>query len=247
MERMNEEQPSEEIQSPALSHGSIEPPEDHLRKLLFWSFFFSQGEPELQWDIFSYIHCLHPEWKITNTMREHIERLLCSQVGRFLTRSNGSVHARIMNADSKIQPEVSMRARQLQDVLNGLRIQKARVLIDLCRNLIGRDHEYLVETDGRPLREAVDQNIYRDRYLSHLCHFGFHGRTTHVPEYDQMFADVMKELREQAEMGLHRRSKLRKIVERYNHHHPDDVVDYSFFRRRIHRFLPAEFAYLNLF
>ena len=65
-----------------------------LWQLFFNSYLFSQGDADLQGDIFKWLHLRHPEWRITD---EHKKYILNTGVGRISRYMGGKHHSEIGN------------------------------------------------------------------------------------------------------------------------------------------------------
>lgn len=93
---------------------------------------------------------------------------------------------------------------------------KEHILAAVAEGIIGRDMLFLVESEGRPRTGTEERKSdLADPFLSHICEYGIKGKTTGLPEYDQLFAEIMGYLKKQVEPDL-----LKQVIQAYNKKHP---------------------------
>lgn len=167
--------------------------------LLFHSFRHSQGVEEIQRDIFSYIHIIRPEWRITPEDKPGIFAGSKEMIHAFLY---GSGHGRKQGMalhDSYPIQDIETVNIAIADALDHMedrfddkksKPKKKRELIQIMSDsIINTDLHWLLEEDGRE-RSPVSEKPKMDPWLSFIVHFGLNGNSTGVPELDEMYRDI---------------------------------------------------------
>lgn len=203
------------------------------RQVLFYSFYFSQGTPEIQENLFTYIHLIRPAWRLDN---ENWDALfaLASPIEHF---ANLGFHEFFQAGQDRIIEELDAIVPYLYLILNGNPALPAirDVLVgELMADIIAKDYRYLVEYGRRPKTEVTyaaqhpgyGYNPMIDPYLSHFCYYALLGNTCGVPEFDELFAEVGMHVQERtpvfAEVIMQHdvaRDKLKDVIAAFNLHH----------------------------
>lgn len=164
--------------------------------LFIQSFRFSQGEVELQEDIFRFLHEIHPEWRMSDDFREKVYAESIEKIKNIVFASSrrgipggpknnmhttvGTTHPQD-RAVEVVKGGAKEELRQMQGILNGdgrLGDTDAKTGDDLIQkiaySMLIRDINYLK----------------KGRSISYLRHFAFDSRSTSIPEYDLLFRKV---------------------------------------------------------
>lgn len=222
---------------------------NYLRKILFLSYKFSQGNPGLQYEIFQYIHVLHPDWKMDNELKskalEEIRRLAKQYIpysqseseevnpsGKLQHASKGSTDT---ITEKQIDDDVQSRIEEIQQALNErtpYKDEKDEIVRKITDITMRMDHRYLSRPEGRTRGEIPKdrQTPQTDPFISFLCYYGLQGNLTGLEEFDAMFKDVSGVVLEDglAPDPVWHKTKLdkfHKIIGFYNEHHPENPAD----------------------
>lgn len=89
------------------SETSIKPTDaltaEYASQLLFQSFYFSQGDNNLQENMFKYLHLLHPSWKMSDSLfRETIQKTQEKVAGFFSAEAKKSLVLHDVEAKSQL-------------------------------------------------------------------------------------------------------------------------------------------------
>jgi len=221
----------------------------HGAKLLFLSFRFSQGSPDLQDIIFMYLHTIKPHWKIGGReLKDEIFQAVRSPIYNFLltgaTEQDSSLytrdtyHKKTTNKQEEITKEkwkegadetIQRELTAMQDIFGGDRKtpEKSFLLTNLAGTIIKREHKYLAG-EGRPRgeQEPIRRTAATDPFLSQLCWYGFLGHSTGTEEYDRMFQDVALHIRvNKNELYPTEEQNLATVIRVWNEHHPENQVN----------------------
>jgi hypothetical protein len=178
--------------------------EEKARTLLFLSFYFSQGKEDLQERIFHWLHSAYPSYKIPEEMEQSVYESTVKTIRRFApepletetSESSGDNPQKPSNhpilTTSQIENDTSAILGHMANYFNnyppGPLETRTSELVEGMNSIIDRDYHFLIEEDGRPRKENENsQSLMSDRYLSHICKYGFEGHTTGLSEYDTMF------------------------------------------------------------
>ncbi len=176
--------------------------------LIFWSFYFSQGDPELQRDLFRYIHFSQPKWDAQELNRVELTEKLNGRIERFFNLNqvdNPALHPVVKGDDvikNNIESEVSdfyLFVRNIDsDALYSF-TTKEKVIDMLSAKIAKRDERFkrkwIIQQKRKRTLPDDKSNPMRDRDLSQLCYYGLEGNTTRIGEFDQMFKDVSDHVR----------------------------------------------------
>jgi hypothetical protein len=164
-------------------------PDADTAKLLFLSFRFSQGFPDLQKEIFKYLHREHPEWKMRTDSKSAIIESLREKVQYVLKLQT---HTRVDEAN--IASELENRLQQMTVIINSeKKIDESPICRTIFTLMLQQDRKYLClsENNARPrLDPHADANTFVDAHFSHVCHFVIQGNPTGHPALDGMCTDL---------------------------------------------------------
>ena len=227
-----------------IEEAKTHPPLDAKRvhAIIFTSFFFSQGDNDMQGDMFRYIHRIRPEWHIDlhSLFPQLIEDKVFQEKIDRVALSNGKKHTTHLVGGKRIDAASSRNAlveeiHSLRRILSGEREDTEymnELLATLTWTIIEADHLNIVEKGGRTrdLNKLNGKNgtlsPYDDPFHSHFCYYVLGENSTHIPEFDQMFLDIRNSfnsslafLEPKNRKNLH--EKVSKLIEVYNEHHPN--------------------------
>lgn len=218
---------------------------EEARRILTFSFYFSQGNPGTQTDIFSYIHFKHPEWRINPQDIQYLAQGPLRAVAKMAEKEMHTVGSNDMaDGEGKYQAALS-EAYKMQYILNdqSAMLQHERLpktedeaLLEFLVNIISKEYDIFYEDKGRPRSGALTENEQyspmKDKYLSHFCYYGLAENSTGIPVYDEFFKDI----KQKAQIifnnidpahGLNLiQRRMKTIVDKYNEHHPTMNVSY---------------------
>lgn len=202
---------------------------DYTASLIVNSFFFSQGDVTYQHGILSYL---------VSNFRDHFDEavfdeatnLVAQRISR--TGNNRKTH-REHDQDNKpidfSEAAVKVQASTYSDFLknllsldpeevNGLfelpKLRKWAIAVDIRH--LGPDNG----GGGRNRKPSPNSSPYSDGHLSQWVYFGLMGQTTRMPEYDQMFADMVSSTPTHMGKALEEH-QLPYLINYHIHFHPD--------------------------
>lgn len=209
------------------------------RRLFFDSFRFSQGESELQDDIFVYLHDAHPDWQITPEITQRIrEGLLPIMKDRVLIQNDaeaGPFHGSYKGDIEDFFEQFNLALSGFVRIVNtgelrhaGPLRRKVPVVDRISKLILKQDKQFLVKRQGRARiveGNEVKYNPDSDPWLSQLIYYGFEGNSTGSPDFDQMFADVknwylQNAVGDRTRAGRKRVSALQQVANIYYTNHP---------------------------
>lgn len=184
--------------------GKISPLESRKAKLtgqiakqvFFYSFYFSQGNPTMQQNLFRYIHRIRPDWTVDPEVYASLRSLERTVLRLPYRGLHGSFRSH-KYAISEVETQADIMAQTLNTgSMSDPAIQCICSLI--LEAMIERDHDYLCIQKGRPERDATYNvsygsyryDYFRDPLLSHLCHFCILGNKCHIAEFDELFGTL---------------------------------------------------------
>ncbi len=192
------------VKNPSRKEVQQTPDKDNLKRLFVQSFRHSQGDYGLQSYIFSYLHLLHPTWVIDEPLKKQLFLTASENMAKMFgydgqkSESNSPMpHANQTKGMDKINQEISHQIEKMQKKFNDNEASAQYVVIGLMIALAEQDLKYLLK--GRPNRSQTNShkdNITFDPYFSYLCHYGFEGHSTGIPEFDKMYTDIVKAIYE---------------------------------------------------
>lgn len=171
---------------------------EYAARLFFWSFRISQGNQELQEEIFVYLHHLRPHWRIDDPIKEEFKRIAEAQVTKFLntTKGEATLHMVFDNPVSETLNDGLFMWHLMIGILNEEDEPANVKLSDITDGILDKDLQYLIER-GRPRSTSEETPAIpsslpsRDPFLSHFYYYGLEQHRTGLPEYDQLFRDVV--------------------------------------------------------
>lgn len=179
---------------------------EYAARIIFDSFRFSQGDPDLQKQIFAYLHGIRPKWKISNDLLNKISKEFTFRVRGFMGYSeepkpnvDRSLLHYNLGASSESDPINDEMLIDMEKIFNGEETLIVNVPV-IARGVIVRDKRYLLDK-GRPRtfhRSGPEKSEMGDPWLSHSIYYGVEEHATGLPEFDQMFVEVGEYLRNNA-------------------------------------------------
>lgn len=206
---------------------------DHIglkRKILMATFQFSQGDEILQRTIFQYLKALHPDWELKEADES---KLFDESVELARSRFNDPrhhYHVETKEHWSGLPSEVvtfKEGLRYARVYLNGTVKERSELIPDIFRHIALKDWWFTVHKLGRGyIPDGTSHyNPYKDPWRSDLCYFGFLGHTTGLPEFDQMFAEVVRYWQLHSDKNKDADADMiRSVVDSFNSHHPTMTV-----------------------
>jgi hypothetical protein len=186
------------------------------------TFQFSQGSEPLQTAIFRYLRGLHPELELTAEDLATLETEYL--VPAELIYRNPHRHPAL---DQDPAHAVRSALAEAYTVFNVESLpDRLSVVAYLAQKILERDEKFLLEQVGRNYQPngSPHYNPYTDPWRSDLCYFGFQGKTTGHPDFDQLFADVTDHWRQRLRISsaAHERA-VRCVVSEFNSHHGPEL------------------------
>lgn len=207
-------------------------------EILYWSFFYSQGNKDLQMQIFAYIARKHPEWKISPQEEVSLRKLTKERVSKFFQHG---IHEE--QGDFSITDESDARCTEFLTALNEGVLRRVEPDIpeliiqpsvrtyttkELLVKLIDRDYKYL--NVGRPLPKGAKEDAVRP-FMSHFVNYILAGERVPGPQvYSEMVEDLQREYTEyktnpmREDDPARRDIEIRELVDAYNSQNPDKRV-----------------------
>ena len=201
---------------PSLEKQKLTP--DYAARLIFWSYKLSQGNTGLQKEIFEYLHDVHPEWQVTNEMKQPIFEKTFEIANKYLNESSVSPHrldAEKITEDLKGQIELLV-----QFLEKNLKYErpKEHVLKGLKKSFIDSDFYFLEK----------ERKSSPKKYKSYICDYILGHYKTSIPEYDKMLGElrplILEDLKDTVTDSRFD-NQLERIIKAYNIANPKALVD----------------------
>jgi hypothetical protein len=236
---MSEREP---FTSPEMEENRNDLTPEKAHHLLFRSFRFSQGDIELQHEIFKWIHENYPGYVFNAEVRDKASELLLESAGRFLSAGRKNGEQVLHNQDLSIglneqvteQVDSMYRAFNPEEFQDEDEFDNDRPTIETIANsVLAKDYEYLIVKHGRPRSEKIGQGLDSDPYLSHICKYGFEHHGTGMEEYNKMFSEIITYIRNCLNDGTDDPGQvtmlkmLNYVIKEYESTHSDVMVPLS--------------------
>jgi hypothetical protein len=205
-------------------------------RVLFHSFRYSQGDPELQQLIFVYLHNLRPAWTIDENLEEEISTRFIPLAKQFLNQYKPTT----FHADTPETVESSTKSEL--DAMLGVfseSLDEESVIPTITEHLIQREYRFLRKGRDRKLpSKSFQKTPLTDPWMSHFRYFALEGHPTGLTEFDQMFQEMKKfwehdpkgpewdlnlDLSPTANSGLKPGDALRFIAYQWEQHHRGEL------------------------
>lgn len=167
--------------------------------ILVHSYRHSQGAPPIQRLIFSYLHFIRPEWKISIGDKPKAIDLSKEMIFSFLYgKGNKRKERRVTLHENR--PNIYVTINDIRNQLDIMQTEfnnqenlepenKKKLVEEIAKEITFRDLKFLERKNGRK-RNPDSKKPLMDPWLSHLVHFGLNGNSTRVPEFDEMYEDI---------------------------------------------------------
>lgn len=208
-------------------------------RLLKYSFFLSQGNPDLQSCLFLYLSHKHPDWRISPSIIEPLAEsvfrmaLGLSEKGQHTSLFSKQDTGPLLQSEDVLKDEAYEEANQMANVLSGDELpyvwSPKKLLFEITRSMIDQDEQFLQEVRPRKGTTVNGRLLtpLQDPYLSHFCFFILGKNSLGVPDYNQMFDDIRNLFASDSskldELDKGER-RIARLIDKYNLHHPDDQV-----------------------
>lgn len=198
-------------------------------QIFFLSYRFSQGNNELQQNIWSYLHATNLQWRITGEMEQFMKEKAPPVFEKFLW-STEMLHPTLSRSTLQwgeswsgligegppkelgLKSYLSGNIEKMRDVFNAhvdlTKRSKNELVRRILKGIIERDRRFLNrhrgDDSGRPRSKGIEgPTPQADPFLSHICYYVLEQHSTGSPEYDQMFQDVKSSLLSVVEQKKH--------------------------------------------
>lgn len=184
----------------------------HLARVLFYTFKFSQGSEPLQGKLMEFEHKLHPDWILTPELLSQTQELGKEMIARYFAPDEKGQNIKHLNVSWQIAGVLHKQLEHFQKVMAGS-INPTSTLNtlakDIARGVLRRDHFYLViRNSGRPRVKNQDTFIYErgqpsravelvdpdlaqnplyDKYFSYFKHYILDGNPTGLEDFNLLF------------------------------------------------------------
>lgn len=192
------------------------------RQMLIVSFFLSQGNPNLQGLLFSYVAQQRPHWRL--------EEPHCRALGALFPAmlALGKQHVHVAFNDSLgVFEELNMQIYAMQETFElQQEMESEKLYTDILHSLIDQDWKYLCKKRKRPNRSlSSSPSRHHDPYLSHYVLFVLKREKTGVALFDELFEMLAEP--ERLILPKRQQKQVRQIIAAYNRHHPTTPVEFS--------------------
>lgn len=202
---------------------------DEIARLIVNSFRFSQGfdgdDVPAHQQILQYIASQYRN-KIDPNLIQDAVKPATETALKIITKR--SLHPPVEEASANAYNQIDSYANLLKKFVKDKNCKSN--MPGLTRVLIKADHVNLFGYVGKPQegrqREPVPEDemvAAKDPFLSHFVFYGLMKRTTGVLEYDQMFADVVKEYEANINKDDDYHQQVQELVRIYIGHHPETI------------------------
>ena len=164
---------------------------EHVARLFFESYRFSQGSPGIQQQIFQFLNERFGD-RITPDLIEQGATLATPRISAFVT--SGTKHNDTPH--SEVSGSVETEQRVWRSILTGGSIPAQPYNPhEMLSSMLVREAKF-VEDGGRPYRadETSTSSRSYSKHLSPFVFYGLMGQDTGLPEYNAMFAELVDNL-----------------------------------------------------
>jgi hypothetical protein len=215
---------------------------EHVSKLLFKSFYFTQGDEASQVSLMGWLHAAYPAYAISEEVKPKLAELFTEQAGKIIYPKSGAItHPEV--PENYFKAEVARSVERIYEILNGTSqgyivgksrddmhdiaiegIPKDEFVLDVFNRVIFQENLFLEY--GNP-RNPYDTGFFQ----SLMCEYCLLGRPTGLPEYDEFFKEaremVYRELKLSEEPPHTQRlfkTQLQHVVEAFNARNPERTI-----------------------
>lgn len=200
---------------------------DQAARLIYFSFYFSQGKPRLQHGILRWLHLSYPEYNCDNIDQEQLVDVVLKSIKKTVPEKGtgpSNSNATHIGVETDISLELLRYTNLFFDYLRGegalniLGLSELRSTI--ATQMINQDYHWLISKSGRPRhKQGERKGPMHDPFLSHICYYALQGKSTGVPEYDQLMKEVATVIRQEFSQN----NMLLAVIDRYNRLHQASV------------------------
>ncbi len=172
------------------------------KSLLFFSFYFSQGNEGLHEAIFRWLHARYPHYILDEEAENKLYHMTLPAMQKVVPTyfvappeeelASGSYHQTHLHSDAR--DSLKKEIHNMGTLLNGPQADAhalAPIIVTMIKKIIHSDYRYIVASaTGRRRTEHDPKVPMKDKYLSHFCKYLVEGDSTGVTEYDAMFLEM---------------------------------------------------------
>ncbi len=220
---MNEYSKDPHIEKPDISGEKTELSTHEISRIIFWSFYFSQGSIDIQKDIFKYLAIEHPQWNayLSADDRAEVMRYIIESVEQ-MAQSGKHIPVLPDFAEWQTDAEIDAFVEQLTTTT------KTEVTSDDKAKLLdAMTHDMLLS--GKRFFSG-DTNSSKHRQgaaLSFVCEYGLLGTKTALPEFDALFKEIAVRMHQNNNSGGYNEETLallHDVVAAHNAAHPERQI-----------------------
>lgn len=182
---------------------------EHASNIFVASFRHSQGLPDIQKNIFSYLHSIRPDWKITpedkpeilNTSKEKVQAFLFGKENKARENTTHSKYPTKEVAKRDIEDQFEEMEEQLNNQEEADQDKKEKLIQKIANGIIDRDSYFLD----------------KGRKISYIVHYGLNEHSTGIPEINEMYKEVRKFI---TLSGIKDNKKLAEVLRIYGEKNP---------------------------
>ncbi len=212
---------------------------DLAKEVFIYSYYISQGSPSLQDNVFYYVHCARPSWRVDDELKISIIEGVVNSVGKLI--HNASLDPDSLDFDSTpayhrpvdgqilaqgggirgfLQQEIDMMQLDLNSSV--IDSSKAEIIPTLTYRITEKDLRFIHGRNRRLIQGGNVIDLFlADTHLSQLCYHAFLGNTVrNIAVYDELFRDVGEHIRTLPRLSI----GMTTIIEKFNQHHPETPV-----------------------
>lgn len=208
--------------------------------LLFSTFRFSQGQPDLEGKLFLWLNRQFPGYRIDNESFKSVLETAQKRNSTYILKRPGSMHA-IKDASGKAITSINFATEtalsKMQAVFNGNRsevnqykdLSDSELLETIREDMILYDTRHLESATGRKRTvDYIPNKPETDPRSSQFVDYVLKGLETGTPEYNKMFREIkaafIKSVKEDLDKKIPR--NVSKVVLLYNEYHlPEQQIN----------------------
>ncbi len=200
-----------------------QPTAEHFARLLYYSFKFSQGDPDTQDIIFEYLHATNPGYSIKNGQHYTIISILFKKTKALILGSSEHIKTRQDNSsvlkEQNIFAEVKLRLSNLRKALikKVFEADLEKIIENLFNHIITLDYNFLNTSEGR--------HKVKDKWYSYFVHHVLLSKISGMEEYDRMFADIKERYKEYIRINGQLKKMFMKLIGIHNSRYPNEQIN----------------------
>ena len=196
----------------------------YVARLIFYSFYFSQGSAKLQRIMFHYISLAFPTYSVQQDQREEIRAQLLRMTIAYIDEPGKSTEGAHRHSHQDIKT-IEDTCVDWTDIAIGFFLKTRKpssrrgkaLIANICYLAITRDHKFIVQLAGRSRKTSCLTHAIYDPLLSQVCHYGLRGNRTGSCEFDLIYNRIANRILETGhDFQPNYKCRLSKVITVFN-------------------------------